>query len=109
MSNLIFWVLDGLATDLVQHYDRSSQPTELGGKSGTEWKTARAKVYPYKLCKVLAMAHLRHARTLRCEGEELVPEGVQAAIDALPFVHDPYDENAQGVQMCSDFQIRPMQ
>ena len=57
--------LPGLAEQLFSEYDLTWRAMEwLGGKTGNVWRTAKAKVYPMKLCKVLAAAHMQHASTL---------------------------------------------
>ena len=99
-TTLLIARLKSLASDLYQNYDRNWQPSEwLGGKQGSEWKTSQAKVYPYRLCKVLAAAHLRHARQLQCEGQDHIPAHMVKAINQLSKLHDPYDEFAEGVRM----------
>ena len=54
-------------------------------------------VYPYRLCKLLATAHLRHAHQLQCEDQEQIPHHMEEAIQQLSKIHDPYDEAAEGV------------
>ena len=96
--------LPDLASQLYSSYDPSWKASEwLGGKVGKTWRTTRAKVYPRKLCRVLAMAHMRHAELQVCDGEETLPLKVQEVINALSKVHDPYDLEATGTSMCADF------
>ena len=63
-TSLLAARLPGLAKSLYSHYDLRWKATEwLGGKAGKEWKTARAKAYPERLCKVLAFCRIDHANT----------------------------------------------
>ena len=79
------------------------KPTEwLGGKSNGVWRTSKAKVYPEKLCKVLALSHDKHAVQLQCEGTEDIPDHLSPVIKALTAIHDPYDETATGTTMQYD-------
>ena len=75
----------------------------LGGKSGGVWRTGKAKVIPEKLCRALAYSHIKHAETLKCEGNDSIPEHLTEVINALNGLHDPYDENAKDMFMKSDF------
>ena len=103
-TSLLTARLPGLAESLYSHYDKHWQPTErLGGKSQGVWRTSKAKVYPEKLCRVIAFAHFQHAASLQCEGFDEVPETLHPLIATLTAVHDPYDQNASGTTMKADF------
>ena len=67
------------------------------------WRTGKAKVIPEKLCRALAYSHIKHAETLKCEGNDSIPEHLTEVINALNGLHDPYDENAKDMFMKSDF------
>ena len=102
--------LPDLAQQIYSQYDVQWRPTEwLGGKSGGAWRTSKAKVYPEKLCRALAFAHIRHAKTLDSVGQETLPEHLHEVINALTKVHDPYDEEATGIFMESDFHRHSVQ
>lgn len=91
--------LPGLAEQLFSEYDFTWRAMEwLGGKTGNVWRTAKAKVYPMKLCKVLAAAHMQHASTLCLEGFEPLPPHLHAVLDHLTQIHDPFDVEAGGMQ-----------
>lgn len=100
-----------LASMLYEQYDKGWKPTEvLGGleHQGQKrtWKTSKAKAYPERLSKAIAMAHLRHLELSTFEGREDDPEGLQEALLKLAGVHDPYDLNATGTTMMADYHDR---
>ena len=75
----------------------------LGGKAGKDWKAARAKVYPERLCKVLAFCHIDYANTIPCEGEEALPDHLMPIISTLSGIRGPHDEMADGMIMRHNF------
>ena len=94
-----------LAGDIYSAYDLSWRPSMwLGGKNadGT-WRTSEAKMYPAKLCEVIAWGFIKHSQSIASDGHEDDPENLQDALEELARVFDP--DMDQG-HMKADFQLR---
>ena len=99
-----------LASMLYEQYTKGWKPTKLLGgleQKGqkTVWRTSKAKAYPERLSKAIALAHLRHLGISKFEGTEDDP-GLQEVLAKLAVVHDPYDLNAAGTTMMADYHAR---
>ena len=75
----------------------------LGGKDEQGWKTARAKIYPWRLSKAIPESHLEHAKSIATEGDENIDDEVQKAIKALSEIFDPYDSANDKHVMQADY------
>ena len=91
---------------LYSSYQPHWKPTEtLSGKCTQTgaWNTAKAKVYPEALSKVIAASFIEFSNRTRSEGGDEVPSEVHEAIQALD-TWDPYmvDQDAD-MQMQADY------
>jgi hypothetical protein len=103
-TNLMAARLERLGAAIYEGYDKRWRPTtKLGGREGTQWKTARAKAYPPALCRILAQQHIAFAEQQIGEGTTQEPEGLERALHALANSYDPYWLEARGTKMCSDY------
>jgi hypothetical protein len=85
--------LENFATKIYSNYDRRWRPsTFLIGKDEQGWCTARAKVYPPLLSRLIVESHLDHAAKVCTDGHTEIPEDINQAIQALSAIHDPYFE-----------------
>ena len=102
-TTLLLGRINNFALKVFSHYDTSWRPQGyLGGKDQNGWRTAKAKIYPVLLSRIIAECHLEHADQIQQEGHDEIPDDLKAAIDVLSKVHDP-DEVAAFQQMASDF------
>eukprot|EP00438_Fugacium_kawagutii_P006413 Skav224266 [mRNA] locus=scaffold2636:222766:224574:- [translate_table: standard] len=96
--------LNGLATAIYQGYDKRWRPTSvLGGQEDGQWRTAKAKAYPDRLCQILAQQYITFDASCQTERSEPDPDDLQAALDALTGVYDPYLLQQKGDRMHGDF------
>ena len=103
-TNLLAARLERLGAAIYEGYNKRWRPTtKLGGREGSQWKTARAKAYPPALCRILAQQHIAFAEQQIGEGTTQEPEGLEQALDALANSYDPYWLEARGTKMCSDY------
>eukprot|EP00435_Cladocopium_sp_Y103_P047613 s764_g14.t1 len=95
--------LSTFASLIFNNYQRNWKPTMyLDGKDESGWKTARAKVYPPLLSRIIFQAHMNHAVTVQREDTGEIPEEVVPLINELSAIHDPYLSDAFK-DMQSDF------
>ena len=78
----------------------------LGGKSNGVWRTAVAKIYPPRLCKILAQAYDDFARQCQYGEVQQLSANAQAAVAAMAGMWDPYDVFAKGTMMANDYHGR---
>lgn len=97
----------GFDAKIFGQYNMKWRPSfYLGGRDEQGWRTARAKVYPWRLSWAIAESHKEHARTLTSSGNELIDEDVLIAIQALSQIFDPYDPTAANHIMQADYHRR---
>ena len=93
---------------ILEAYRPGWKATEfLGGKSGNQWRTAAAKVYPTELSRVLSHAFIEYASQLQFSGGEEIPNEVTDAIQALT-AWDPYIAS-QTSRMQADYNPKKVQ
>ena len=88
--------LPHLAQALYAAYKPGWRPSaRLGGfdYEANEWRTAKAKIYPGRLCQVLAAQYQWFAECIHEDGSELEPEGLQEALQELAMPWDSYQED----------------
>lgn len=79
------------ANKVYSSYDKRWRPTSfLVGRDSEGWMTARAKVYPPLLSKLIAECHLEHATSVDREGHSDIPSDIKTSIEALSKIFDPY-------------------
>ncbi len=88
-----------LESHIYQSYKPGWRPTVvLGGKDHQGWKTAKGKVYPRELCRILAMQYQWYASTITTHGQTEIDPVLQEAIDALTAPWDAYGDHGLGMQ-----------
>ena len=99
--------LPTMASLLFQNYAKCWRATEvLCGKEGKTWKTSKAKAYPERMSKAIAMAHLQHFEEVQTDGTEADPAELPFILEKLAQVHDPYGILAKGTTMMADYHRR---
>ena len=103
-TTLLHGRLGSIASNIFSKYDLAWRPTMyLGGKDEHGWRTAHAKVYPWRLSQAIAESHMAHAQDLKTEGHDDVNEEVTVAIRALSEIFDPYDPASFRHMMRGDY------
>ena len=106
-TTMLLGRLSKFAELIFANYDKSWKASEvLSGKEGQSWRTSKAKAYPEKLSKVIALAHLHHFESLTFEGEEDEPAEMLHVLEKLATMHDPYNPDAANTTMRSDYHAR---
>ena len=73
----------------------------LGGIEGGKWKTEVSKVYPIKLCSIIAQQFLWYNQHVEEVQRDADVSFIQPALSALASVWDGYGDETMA--MCSDF------
>ena len=106
-TTMLLGRLSKFAELIFANYDKSWKASEvLSGKEGQSWRTSKAKAYPEKLSKVIALAHLHHFESLTFEGEAEEPAEMLHVLEKLATMHDPYNPDAANTTMRSDYHAR---
>ena len=104
-TRLLCMRLPTMPKQIFGRYQKGWKATEtLGGKEDSgSWKTAKAKVYPPKLCKALTEAYLDFWSSCETAGSTDQPDLLENALNALTGFWDPYVETTKGNMMAQDY------
>eukprot|EP00435_Cladocopium_sp_Y103_P008907 s549_g2.t1 len=106
-TTLLLGRLMQIPAKIFGRYDLSWRPKgQLMGKDADGWRTAKAKVYPSKLCQCIAEGHAEHAERVSREGFDPLPDNMTDTLTALTAVLDPYHADFHMHHMMTDFHRR---